>query len=97
MSFRCFDAYMPSYRAGCIKLSYRRVNPDSGVTELCEQSQNEKLPSTDMTDLGAMLKAGVSLQQVNCKLLNPRGTVNLSGESSGENSQTSSQENKDEE
>lgn len=46
----------------------------SGLSSL----RNDKLPSTDMTDLAALLKAGVALEDVSCKLLNPKGHVSIS-------------------
>lgn len=75
MSFRNFRPFAPSFRAGKIVFSYLRTNEDTGISERFEQSQNDKLPSTEMTDLAALLKAGVALEDVSCKLLNPKGRV----------------------
>lgn len=88
MSFRNFNAFAPSFRAGKIVIRYLQTNQDTGRTEEVFQSQNDKLPSTDMTDLEGMLKAGVSLTQVNCKLLNPTGTVGLKDPKSQTQTQT---------
>lgn len=77
MSFRNFRPFAPSFRAGKIVLSYLRTNEDTGISERFEQSQNDRLPSTDMTDLAALLKAGVALEDVSCKLLNPKGRVSI--------------------
>lgn len=77
MSFRNFRPFAPSFRAGKIVISYLRTNEQTGMSERFEQSQNDKLPSTDMTDLEALLKAGVSLEDVSCKLLNPKGRVSI--------------------
>lgn len=81
MSFRNFNPFAPSFRAGKIYLSYFRTNEETGVSERFDQCQNDKLPSTDMTDLASVLKAGVSLEDVSCKLLNPKGSVKLPSES----------------
>lgn len=77
MSFRNFQPFAPSFRAGKIVISYLRTNEQTGMSERFEQSQNDRLPSTDMTDLASLLKAGVPLEDVSCKLLNPKGCVSI--------------------
>jgi len=78
MAFRCFQDPLPVGKAGKIVYRYFQTNPDTGMSELVSQNQCDKLPDVEMTDLKALLQAGVSLQDVNCKLLNPHGDLKLS-------------------
>lgn len=77
MAFRCFQSPRPVNRAGKIYFVYMQTNPDTGMSEPVKVDQCDKLPDCEMTDLKALLQAGVSLQQVNSKLLNPTGSVSL--------------------
>lgn len=71
MPFRCrqrlvdYASYAIMYRVG-------QPNPDTGIVDYREVAQNgfsAKLPDVEMTDLRSCLKAGVSLEKVNCKLI----------------------------
>lgn len=64
---------------GCGDILYQRdeVNPDTGYSRKVDYSQCVKLPDQSKTDLAKMLKAGVSLERVNCELLNPKGSISL--------------------
>lgn len=70
MPFRCRQK-MQSYAAGKIFFEVGTPNPDTGIVEFSDMPQQVSLPSPDMTDLNACLKAGVSLEKTNCKLLSP--------------------------
>lgn len=91
MSFRNFHPFSPSFRAGKITFTYLQTNLDTGRTEPYIQSQNDKLPSPDMTDLESLLKAGVSLTEVNSKLLHPTGVVGLKDPETQTQTQTQTQ------
>lgn len=62
---------MQSYAAGKIFFEVGTPNPDTGVVEFTDVPQQVALPSPEMTDLAACLKAGVSLEKINCKLISP--------------------------
>lgn len=66
---------MQKFSAGKIVFTYLQVNPDTGISELSDMDQCAELPSVDKFDLAAMLKAGVDMRQVNCKLVNGSQTV----------------------
>lgn len=74
MPFRCRQKmyFSPS---GSIVYSVASPNPDTGILEYKDAPQQVMLPSVEMTDLAASLKAGVSLEQVSCKLVNGSSTV----------------------
>lgn len=62
---------MQSYAAGKIYFSVGTPNPDTGIVEYSDVCQQDKLPDVEMTDLRACIKAGVSLEKTNCKLISP--------------------------
>lgn len=66
---------LEKFSSGKIVYTYLRTNPDTGISEAYDSDQQAKLPGVEMTDLSATLKAGVSLQQVNCKLVNGSNAV----------------------
>lgn len=70
MPFRCRQK-MLIYGAGEIFFTVGTPNPDTGVVEFSDVPQQCKLPDVEMTDLSTCLKAGVSLERVNCKLISP--------------------------
>lgn len=74
MSFRKLQD-MQKFASGKIVYIYLQVNPDTGVSEPSDMDQCAKLPSVENFDLAAMLKAGIDLRQVNCKLVNGTQTV----------------------
>lgn len=74
MPFRCRQK-MTIYPAGSIEFESLVPNPDTCICEVRSMPQQRKLPDVDMTDLAASLKAGVNLQQVNCKLVNGNSAV----------------------
>lgn len=73
MSFRTLQK-MEQFSAGKIVYTYLQPNKD-GVSEAVDVDQCSKLPDVELTDLGASLKAGINLQQVNCKLVNGSNAV----------------------
>lgn len=70
MPFRCRQK-MQSYSAGKIFFEVGTPNEATGVLEFSDVPQHGSLPSAQMTDLAACLKAGVSLEKINCKLISP--------------------------
>lgn len=76
MPLRCFQK-LENFGFGDIVYQVESVNPDTGYSRKVDVSQCEKLPDSDMTDLGKQIKAGVNLERVNCELLNPKGVITL--------------------
>lgn len=69
---------LETFSTGDIVYQVEEVNPETGISRKVDVSQCAKLPDASMTDLAKQLKAGVNLQQVNCEVIDPVGTVNLS-------------------
>lgn len=66
------------FSTGDIVYQVEEVNPETGYSRTVDVSQCRKLPDSSMTDLAKMIKAGVNLQQVNCEVIDPVGTIHLS-------------------
>lgn len=60
-----------------IFLEVFEANPETGIAECKLVDQCAELPDPKTLDLELMLKSGVPLDQVNCKLIDPVGTVRL--------------------
>ena len=65
------------FGAGDIIYQREEINPDTGYSRKVDVSQCVKLPDPVKTNLAKMIKAGVSLERVNCELLDPVGSVSL--------------------
>lgn len=63
--------------ASKIYLDQVQENPETFRSEVVSVDQCASLPDSKMTDLKTIVKVGLPLEQVNCKLLNPSGTVRL--------------------
>lgn len=63
--------------ASKIFLDQVQENPETFRSEVVSVDQCASLPDSKMTDLKTLVKVGMPLEQVNCKLLNPSGTVRL--------------------
>lgn len=70
MPFRCRQK-MQVYSAGKIFYRVGTPNSDTGIVEYSDMPQQVLLPDAELTDLVSCLKAGVSLEKVNCKLISP--------------------------
>lgn len=66
--------------ASKIFLDQVQENPETFRSEIVSVDQCVSLPDSKMTDLKTLVKVGMPLEQVNCKLLNPSGTVRLGPE-----------------
>lgn len=77
MPLRVFQK-LESFAIGDIVYQVDEVNPETGYSRKVDVSQCAKLPDASMTDLAKQIKAGVNLQQVNCEVIDPVGTINLS-------------------
>ena len=66
--------------ASKIFLDQVQENPETFRSEVVSVDQCASLPDSKMTDLKTIVKVGLPLEQVNCKLLNPSGTVHLGSE-----------------
>lgn len=66
--------------ASKIFLDQVQENPETFRSEIVSVDQCASLPDSKMTDLKTLVKVGMPLEQVNCKLLNPSGTVRLGPE-----------------
>lgn len=66
--------------ASKIFLDQVQENPETFRSEVVSVDQCASLPDSKMTDLKTLVKVGMPLEQVNCKLLNPSGTVCLGSE-----------------
>jgi hypothetical protein len=73
-----------------IFLEVFEANIETGVAERKLVDQCAELPDPKTLDLELMLKAGVPLDQVNCKLLDPVGTVGLADNKSSEKAEVES-------
>lgn len=69
---------LESFATGDIVYQVEEVNSETGYSRKVDVSQCAKLPDASMTNLAKMIKAGVGLQQVNCEVIDPVGTINLS-------------------
>ena len=69
---------LESFATGDIVYQVDEVNLETGYSCKVDVSQCAKLPDASMTNLSKMVRAGVGLQQVNCEVLDPVGTLNLS-------------------
>lgn len=63
--------------ASKIYLDQVQENPETFRSEVVSVDQCASLPDSKMTDLKTLVKVGMPLEQVNCKLLNPSGMVRL--------------------
>lgn len=61
-----------------IFLEVLETNPNTGIGERKLVDQCAELPKPETMDLKLMVEAGVPLNQVDSKLLNPVGTIGLS-------------------
>lgn len=79
--------------ASKIFLDQVQENPETFRSEVVSVDQCASLPDSKMTDLKTLVKVGMPLEQVNCKLLNPSGTVRLGSEKKVIESSTGEKEN----
>lgn len=92
MGMRLLQSMRPAGRAGQIKYIQVHSNPDTGACERVEVEQCAVLPDAKQTDLGLLIKAGVPLEQVNCKLINPSGKIGLADTKPAETNKTDDKE-----